>query len=139
MKETTEVQPKDAPVPQQPCGTETVLIVEDEDVVRDLLSETLNMWGYRTIEAGSPTEALNASQHHDGPINLLLTDVVLPQMDGKSLFNLLSHTRPEMKVLYMSGYTDEAIVQHGVLERGVPLLQKPFTVDKLAIKIREVL
>jgi CheY-like chemotaxis protein len=131
--------PKAAVVAQQPFGTETVLIVEDEEVVRDLLSETLGMWGYRTIEAGSPQEALNASEQHQGPINLLLTDVVLPQMDGKSLFDLLSQTRPEMKVLYMSGYTDEAIVRHGVLDRGVPFLQKPFTVHKLAGKMREVL
>ncbi|MFC1834183.1 ATP-binding protein [Thermodesulfobacteriota bacterium] len=124
---------------RRPRGNETVLIVEDEEVVLELACEMLEMVGYKMLKAGTPAEALRISEHHDEPIDLLLTDVVLPQMDGRSLFHRLSRTRPETKVLYMSGYTDDAIVRHGVLERDVHFLQKPFTLDNLLGKIREVL
>lgn len=138
-EEEPEQPPKSVPVWRHPGGTETVLIVEDEEVVRELLSETLNMLGYKTIVAGGPDEALRASAQYQGVIDLLLTDVVLPQMDGKRLADLLAQTRPDIKILYMSGYTDEAIVRHGVLARGVHFIQKPFTPEGLARKIREVM
>jgi two-component system, cell cycle sensor histidine kinase and response regulator CckA len=129
-----------APVVQtRLLGTETVLVVEDEDMVRKLTSEILEALGYTVLQSRDPEEAKKMSENHDGPIHLLLTDVVLPQMDGKSLFVLLSPMFPEMRVLYVSGYTENAVVHHGVLDAGVKFLQKPFTVDDLARKVRLVL
>ncbi len=130
----------EAPVAQtQLLGTETILVVEDEDMVRKLTSEILEAFGYKVLQSRDPEEAKKISERHSGPIHLLLTDVVLPQMDGKSLFLLLSPLFPEMKVLYVSGYTENAVVHHGVLDAGVKFLQKPFTVDDLARKVRQVL
>jgi PAS domain S-box-containing protein len=120
-------------------GAETVLLVEDEEIVRNLASEVLEMLGYRVLTASNPYEALKVSRECPDPIDLLLTDVVLPKMDGKTLFTLLSPQRPEMSVLYVSGYTEGFIVQHGVLLPGVHFLQKPFTVTSLSAKVREVL
>ena len=120
-------------------GVETILVVEDEDVVRDLACDVLEMLGYTTLQAANAQEALRVSEEYDGPIHLLLTDVVLPQMDGRSLFDEMSKRRPHTKVLYVSGYTEDAIVHHGVLDRGVHFLQKPFNLDKLAGKVREIL
>jgi PAS domain S-box-containing protein len=126
-------------VQQRQSGTETVLVVEDEEIVCSLACEALEMLGYTTLSACDSREALAVSNGYDGIIHLLLTDVVLPYMDGRSLFERLSRSRPEMKVLYMSGYTDDAIVHHGVLDPDVHFLQKPFTMDSLAGKMREVL
>ncbi|MEW6531869.1 MAG: PAS domain S-box protein [Thermodesulfobacteriota bacterium] len=123
----------------QSTGTETILVVEDEAIVRDLVSEALTMLGYSILAASDPDEAVAMSTNHAGPIHLLVTDVVLPKMDGKSLCSFLSLTRPEMKVLYVSGYTENFIVHRGVLDHGVHFMQKPFTVDDLAAKVREVL
>jgi PAS domain S-box-containing protein len=120
-------------------GTETVLLVEDEDSVRRLLGEALKSAGYRVLEAGNGDEALAISAGHEGPIHLLLTDVVMPGMSGRALADQLIPQRPSMKVLYMSGYTNDAIAHHGVLEPGMALLQKPFTPVTLMAKIREVL
>ena len=120
-------------------GNETILIVEDEELVRQLTSEALEALGYRVLEAGHPAEAMKIGEEYQGAVQLLLTDVVLPQMDGKKLFDALSPLFPEMRVLYVSGYTENAIVHHGVLEPGVQFLQKPFTVDALARKVREIL
>jgi two-component system cell cycle sensor histidine kinase/response regulator CckA len=120
-------------------GSETILIVEDEELVRELTSEALQALGYTILEAGDPAEAKKIGEERDGPLHLLLTDVVLPQMDGKKLFGLLSPLFPDMRVLYVSGYTENAIVHHGVLDAGVQFLQKPFTVDALARKVREIL
>ncbi len=120
-------------------GAETVLLVEDEEIVRNLASEVLEMLGYRVLAASDPGEALNVSREYRAPIDLLVTDVVLPKMDGKTLYTLLSPERPEMAVLYVSGYTEGFIVQHGVLLPGVHFLQKPFTVTSLSAKVREVL
>ncbi len=127
------------PPPSQPKGTETVLVVEDEDMVRDLACEVLKILGYETLNASNPSDALTVCERHEGKIHLLLTDVVLPQMDGRALFHHVSSTMPDIKVLYMSGYTDDAIGEHGVLGRDVHFLQKPFTLDVLAQKVREVL
>lgn len=122
-----------------PRGVETVMVVEDEEALRDLACEVLAMLGYDVIKASSPETALAIARDHDGPIHLLLTDVVLPQMDGRTLFEKLAQTRPDTKVLYVSGYTENFIVHHGVLDPGIDFLPKPFTVEALAHKIRDVL
>ncbi len=128
-----------APFGPKPYGTETVLVVEDEPVVRNLASEALKMLGYAALTAADPTEAIAVSGNHDGPIDLLLTDVVLPEMDGRSLYNTLSRSRKDLKVLFMSGYTEDFIVHRGVLDQGVHFLRKPFSIDRLGRKIRQVL
>ncbi|HXZ27734.1 MAG TPA: PAS domain S-box protein [Terriglobales bacterium] len=120
-------------------GNETILLVEDEDGVRALVHEVLRKNGYTVLQARHGGEALLLCERHAGTIHLLLTDVVLAQMSGHELALRLSALRPDMKVLYMSGYTDEAIVHHGVLEPGTAFLQKPFTTEALARKVRAVL
>jgi CheY-like chemotaxis protein len=120
-------------------GRETVLLVEDEDGVRALIRQVLHRSGYTVLQAREGGEALLLCERHEGKISLLLTDVVLSQMSGTELAQRLLQIRPEMRVLYMSGYTDEAIVHHGVLTAGSAFLQKPFTNESLARKVREVL
>ena len=117
----------------------SILVVEDEQSVRDYACEVLKSLGYVVSTVKDPQEAIDVCENEPGPIHLLLTDVVLPLMDGKSLFERLVRLRPSMKVLYMSGYTCNAIVRHGVLERGVHFLQKPFDEMSLARKISEAL
>ena len=123
----------------RPRGSETVLLVEDEEGVRELAHEMLEMLGYTVLEARRPEEALQISDQRPGPIHLLLTDVVMPGMSGPALAGRLLSGRPGLKVLYMSGYTDGSIVQHGVLAAGTALVQKPFTLDALARTVRGVL
>jgi signal transduction histidine kinase/CheY-like chemotaxis protein/putative methionine-R-sulfoxide reductase with GAF domain len=125
------------PVPS--LGTETVLLVEDEDVVRSLARQMLEMHGYRVLEAGRGPEALRICERHDGDIHLLLTDVVMPDMNGRALAERMKSLRPGIKVLYMSGYTADAIAHHGVLDVDVAFVQKPFSKDSLARKVREAL
>jgi CheY-like chemotaxis protein len=121
-------------------GKETVLLVEDEAPVRGLAVRVLRNQGYRVLEAANGEEALSVAGEHAGEkIHLLLTDVVMPQMGGKELADRLKALRPEIKVVFTSGYTDEAIVRHGVLEPGTDFLQKPFSPASLAQKVREVL
>ncbi|MCU1284731.1 MAG: multi-sensor hybrid histidine kinase [Acidobacteriales bacterium] len=120
-------------------GTETVLLVEDEDGVRALVRQVLHKNGYTVLEARHGGEALLHCERHKGQIELLLTDVILEQMSGTELAARLATIRPDMKVLYISGYTDDAIVHHGVLTQGTHFLQKPFTTESLAKKIRQVL
>ena len=120
-------------------GGETILLVEDEDSIRSLVQGILRSRGYTVLEAGRPLEALEISRNFAKPIHLLFTDVVMPQMSGREVAEQISAARPDTKVLYMSGYTDQAIAHHGVLNPGVPFLQKPFTPDALAHKVREVL
>ena len=103
--------------PQQLIEKETILVVEDEAIVRHLTCEMLENGGYTVMNAGDPVQAIDLCREHRGPIDLLLTDVVMPQMDGRTLYRQLSPERPEMKVLYVSGYTEDAIVHHGVLDR----------------------
>jgi CheY-like chemotaxis protein len=122
-----------------PRGSETVLLVEDEDGVRDLAREMLEMLGYTVLEARHPEDALQIADQRPGPIHLLLTDVIMPGMSGPGLAGRLLSGRPGLKLLYMSGYTESSIVQHGVLAAGTALLQKPFTPYALARKVREVL
>src|SRR5213080_4432780 len=120
-------------------GSETVLLVEDEAMVRTLARKALEAHGYRVLEAGAAPAALELSERHVGPINLLLTDVVMPGMSGRELAHRLLQGRGTLRVLFMSGYTDDAVLRHGVLEEGMAYLQKPFTPDKLARKVREVI
>ncbi len=122
-----------------PHGSETILVVEDDEAVRNLASQILKSQGYRVLEASSGEEALGFYGVMKEPIHLVLTDVVMPRMSGRELADHLISLYPEMKRLYMSGYTDDATVHHGVLEEGVSYIQKPFTMEGLAKKVREVL
>jgi CheY-like chemotaxis protein len=122
-----------------PKRAETILLVEDALRVRAVVREILEMNGYNVLEAHHGAEALEISGRHQGPIHLMVTDVVMPQMSGRELAQRLQPLRPDMKVLYMSGYTDDAIVRHGVLGAGIAFLSKPFTPDALTLKVREVL
>ena len=120
-------------------GTETVLFVEDEESVRELVRDYLGRSGYRVLDAADGIQALEMAGAHRGPIHILVTDVVMPRLSGRELVTRLSAARPDLKVLYISGYTDDSIFRHGVLEGGVAFLQKPFNLKDLAQKIRQVL
>ncbi len=120
-------------------GRETVLVVEDDPGVRDVTRRMLERFGYAVLEAPSVEDAMLVARSHRGPIPLLLTDVVMPGLSGPELATLLLQVRPEMRVLYMSGYTDDAIVRHGVLDEGVAFIEKPFTPEQLALMVRKVL
>ena len=122
-----------------PRGSETILIVEDDKEVRKLAVGILKRQGYTVLDGSYGDEAFNVCRQHKGPIRLLVTDVVMPGMDGRALSQCLSQLHPEMKVLYMSGYTDDAIIHHGVMDKGMNFIQKPFTVNGLTKKVREVL
>ena len=122
-----------------PRGTETVLLVEDAAAVRAVTKQVLERQGYVVLEAPDGEAALRLAQQHRGPIHLLLTDVVLPRVSGRELAERLTQVRPDMKVLYASGYTDDSVVRHGILELGTAYLQKPFSPESLARKVRNVL
>ncbi|MBM4329406.1 MAG: response regulator [Deltaproteobacteria bacterium] len=138
MEESTK-DPYPSGVHEKTGGTESILLVEDEESVRDVASEALETLGYHVLQASSAEEAITISTDHPGQIDLLLADVILPKMDGRSLFSSLVASRPEMKVLYMSGYTEDYIVHHGVLDPEISFLSKPFTLDALAARVREKL
>src|SRR5438067_7951396 len=125
---------------EPPQGSETILLVEDEEPVRELVRKVLERNGYRILEARHGDEAIKiCAQHNGGEISLLVTDVVMPRMSGREVAERLQASHPKMKVLYLSGYTDDAVVRHGVLQSMTAFLQKPFTPDALAHKVREVL
>jgi PAS domain S-box-containing protein len=142
-KDTSAVPKKYRPKPAQPPlpirGTETILLVEDEAAVRSMLRQTLESNGYKVLEAPDGQEAINICQNYPGPIHLLLTDVIMPGMNGRELSQILSRRFPKLKVLFMSGYPDNSIVHLGTLEPPTMFLQKPFTLSTLEMKVREIL
>ncbi len=122
-----------------PRGSETILFVEDDAAILRLGEAILNQLGYTVLPARTPGSALELTERHRGPIDLLITDVIMPEMNGKDLGHSISRLRPDIKILYMSGYTANIIAHHGVLEPGIQFLQKPFTVNTLATRVRAVL
>ncbi len=142
LPQVDETEPTAAPPvtsEKPPAASETILLVEDEAGVRALARRVLESRGYTVLEAGRGEEALQVSETHTGPIHLLLTDVIMPGMSGRALADRLAPMHPGMKVLFMSGYTDNAVVHHGVLESGIAFVQKPFTPEALLRKVREIL
>ena len=138
--EESAAEPKTVPASTaSTCGQETVLLVEDSEVVRRLVREILERNGYNVLEASQGSDAILVCSGHKGAIHLILTDVVMPGMSGRELCTRLTPLYPGVKVIYMSGYTDDAIGHHGVLEPGTAYLQKPFTPNALERKVREVL
>jgi two-component system, cell cycle sensor histidine kinase and response regulator CckA len=137
-EESAAAQTPRPAVTQPQRGTETVLLVEDEPVVRTYARQILTRNGYTVLEAPSGQEALAVSEQHEGPVHLMITDVVMPRMNGRELADRLAPLRPDMRVLYMSGYTEDVVVHYGVLE-GVAFLQKPFSREVLLNKVRDVL
>jgi len=132
-----EPQSDEEPLPAR--GTETILLVEDEDMLRMILAEALQENGYKVLSAQLPSEALAISHTWDGPIDLLLTDVVMPEMNGRILAERITNTRPETRVVYMSGYTDDSMLHNGVLDGGVQFLEKPVATGRLLRTIRAAL
>ncbi len=122
-----------------PRGRETILLVEDEENVRALCRKVLQGSGYDVMEAGDGADALRVSAAHAGPVHILVTDVVMPHMNGRALFDRLATERPGLRVLFVSGYLDGDLLRHGVLRQGQAFLNKPFTPEELALKVREVL
>lgn len=131
--------PSDQAEPETLLGMETILLIEDNDQVRSVTREVLQEYGYTLLEARGGQEALQLATHYAGAIHLVLTDVIMPGMSGKDAADKLTETRPDLRVLFMSGYTDNIIAHHGILDPGVHLLQKPYDADTLARKVREVL
>jgi signal transduction histidine kinase/ActR/RegA family two-component response regulator len=122
-----------------PPGTETLLIAEDEESLRKMMCEHLRSLGYTVLEASSGQQALSVASQHVGHIDLLITDLVMPKMSGRELSEKLGSLRPDLKTIYMSGYTDDTVVRHGISERGITLLQKPFRLDTLTHKVGDAL
>ncbi|MEJ2208004.1 MAG: PAS domain S-box protein [Anaerolineae bacterium] len=138
-QEKAEPDPSTSTSASTSASASTILLVEDEAAVRDLMLTILTAQGYRVLAARDGVEALEMADRHREPIHLLLTDVVMPRMSGRALADQLRLERPEIQVLYTSGYTDDAIVHHGVLDEGVHFLSKPFELDTLTRKVRGVL
>ena len=127
------------PVEHSPRGCETVLLVEDETSVRQASGQFLSRSGYTVLEASDGADALRVSRQHSGPIHLMITDVVMPRMGGPKLAELLADERPDMKVMFVSGYAEKTVLQHGKVDLTTGFLQKPFSLKTLARKVREVL
>ena len=124
---------------QRQRGTETLLVVEDEEALRESICDFMGGLGYKVLAADSGQQALSIASEHHGRIDLLVTDVVMPRMSGRNLSQMLARLRPDLKTIFMSGYIDDAIVRHGVVVEGVAFLQKPFGLSTLARKVREVI
>jgi CheY-like chemotaxis protein len=134
----SRIEPR-APAPPTPAGSETILLVEDDELVRILEREVLAMSGYTVLEASCPSIAIELSRNHPDVIHLMLTDLVMPEMNGDELARLLSSERPDMRVIFASGYAADVIQQRGMLEPGAAFLPKPLTPATLGGKVREVL
>jgi len=132
-----ETAPRQSPVADR--GTETLMVAEDNDMVRNLAVSILGRLGYTVLVASSGAECLRLLGEHKGPLDPLLTDVVMPEMNGKALFEQVAARFPDVKVLYMSGHTENVIAHRGVLDEGVNFIQKPFSMQGLAAKVRKVL
>ncbi|MFB3826217.1 MAG: ATP-binding protein [Bryobacteraceae bacterium] len=125
--------------PEAQRGSETILLVEDDEMVRGLVRQTLEREGYKLLDAAAPEQALRIARDYREPIHLMITDVIMPRLNGRELAGKMSGLRPQMRVLFMSGYTDNAVVANGVLDSEMPFIQKPFTPAALAQKVRQVL
>ena len=139
VEEAAQTAKITVPEPTLIYGTETILVVEDETMVRQLVCETLSAYGYQVIEAQSATDGLRLATESQPPPHLLLTDVIMPEMNGRILYQKIAQVHPDIKVLYMSGYTDNVIVHHGILDKGINFLQKPFSIQSLTRKVKQVL
>ncbi len=137
--EVTESEKEEKEPAVSPKGTETILLAEDEELVRDFVKRVLENNGYRVLAATDGEDALRVLKGHQGTVQLLMTDVVMPKMSGPELAVHAEDMRPDIKVIYLSGYAENAIARHGVLEPGTVFLQKPVTVKALSRKVREVL
>jgi two-component system cell cycle sensor histidine kinase/response regulator CckA len=131
--------PRSRRVEPLPRGSETILLVEDEPAVRELAAEMLRGQGYQVLEANDGLEALELVGRLNGTLSLLVTDVIMPRMNGKELAKKMAETDPHVKTLFISGYTDEMIARHGILEAGVEFIEKPFSTASLVYKVRQVL
>jgi two-component system, cell cycle sensor histidine kinase and response regulator CckA len=138
-KEVAETVEPDAISVPRPRGVETILLVEDEKGVRAMIRHILKQEGYTVLEAGNSQEAFQHADQHKDAIHLMVTDVVMPGMGGREVAERIKSSRPDMKVLFVSGYTGDAIAHHGVLDKGVNFLEKPFTAEGLTSKVRGVL
>ncbi|MGA2225071.1 MAG: ATP-binding protein [Syntrophobacteraceae bacterium] len=136
--ETTKVPPGEV-AGKRPTGTETILLVEDDEAILNLGKMILEKLGYTVLAAQTPVHAINLVQEHPGDLHLLITDVVMPEMNGRELAERLNAFLPDLKCLYMSGYTADVIAHRGILEEGVNFIRKPFGSDDLAAKVRQVL
>jgi CheY-like chemotaxis protein len=132
-------EPADQPAGDLRGGTETILVVEDEDVVRSLACRGLRKQGYTVLEARTGREALDRMEKDQHIIDLIISDVVMPELGGRELGSRLAALRPDLPILYMSGYTGDEVIQRGLLEPGVPFQQKPFTAEGLIRTVREML
>jgi CheY-like chemotaxis protein len=139
LQETMEESPGKAAAAAPLQGSETVLVVEDEEILLELIKEALEMHGYLVMAAHNGEEAIELCQQHRKPIDLMLTDVVMPQQNGRELAEFLAPLHPEMKTLYMSGYTEDAMVVRSLVEAALPFIQKPFPPLDLVRKVREMI
>lgn len=127
------------PVEQSQGGNERILLVEDDPAIRSIVKIMLETLGYMVMDAGSPRDAILVAEQHAGEFDLLLTDVIMPEVNGRDLANLLQPLCPDLKCLFMSGYTANVIAHHGVLDDGVLFIQKPFSLKDLDGKVRAAL
>jgi CheY-like chemotaxis protein len=128
-----------SPSETRPRGNETILVAEDEQALRDAMCDYLRTLGYTVLAASDGPHALTLAAGHEGPIDLLISDVVMPRMSGRELSEALTHLRPTLRTIFMSGYTDDAVLRHGVKKIGAAFIQKPFSLGTLAHEVRTML